>query len=69
MLPPFPAFLSLHRLSVAPHHATETKKLPSKRKKNLGHSGANDWELNAKPVAFLQDLTNGLSPKAPKATS
>lgn len=52
----------------APHHARETKKkkLPYK---NLAHSRANDWALNAKPVTFQQDITNGLSLKAPKATS
>lgn len=69
--PSFPAFFSAHRLSVHPimqkrHTHTHTKKTFLKK---LAHSGANDWERNAKPVTFQQDITNGLSLKAPKATS
>ncbi len=66
MLPPPHALFSPHRLSVHPIMQKRQKKLPSK---NLVHSGANDWELNAKPVTFQQDITNGLGPEAPKATS
>lgn len=42
--------------------STKKKKKKNFLKKNVPHSGANDWELNAKPVTFQQDRTNGLSP-------
>lgn len=53
-LPPsFPAFFSPHRLSEHPIMQNRQKK------KNFlkipAHSGANDWELNAKPVTFQQE--------------
>lgn len=61
--PSFPALFSPHRLSVQPIMQKRDKKKP--------------WliivqmigGLNAKPVTFQQDITNGLCPTAPKATS
>lgn len=62
-------FFSPRRLSEHPVMQKRQKKLPKKEKKKLAHSGANHRGFNAKPVTFLQHITNGLFPEAPKATS
>lgn len=69
MLPSFPPCLLFttrgFQCTPSCKRDTHKKKLPQKKGT---HSGANDWKLNTKPVT-TQDITNGLSPEAPKATS
>lgn len=52
--PSFPCALFTTRAFSAAHRAKKVTSL----KKNVVHSGANYWELNAKPVTFQQDRTN-----------
>lgn len=51
-------FFSPRRLSERPVMQRDK----NRPQENLPHSGANHRGLNAKPVTFLQDITNGLFP-------
>ena len=68
--PLFPSLPSFHHMGLSVHPIMQKRHTQKKnflKKKKGTHSGANDWEPNTKPVT--QDITNGLSPEAPKATS